>query len=186
MTRLHRGGLSGATAVVTGAVLLIAAPVAGAQAPANLPPPRVIPLAARVLTLTPRVISVAPQKTAPNTFKVSADVLFAFDSSTLSPNAQAVLSSVVKQLRTRHSGTVSVLGYTDSIGKPSYNLSLSRRRADAVRAFLEAKVGVPALTYRARGFGEADPVAPNTLPNGQDNPAGRRQNRRVVIVYKPG
>ncbi|HET6868537.1 MAG TPA: hypothetical protein VFH80_21675 [Solirubrobacteraceae bacterium] len=36
-----------------------------------------------------------------------------------------------------------------------------------------------------RGHGEADPVAPNTQ-NGHDNPAGRAQNRRVVISFARG
>ena len=162
-------------------LLLASAPVAVAQSLSNLPAPRVIPFTERVVSLTPRIISVAPKKTAPNTFNVDADVLFAFDSSTLSPNAQAVLAGVVKRLQARHSGTVTIRGYTDSIGKPPYNLALSQRRAAAVQAYLQGKV--PNLSYRAHGLGEADPVAPNTLPNGQDNPAGRRQNRRVIISY---
>lgn len=51
-----------------------------------------------------------------------------------------------------------------------------------MQAFLRGNVNNPALTDQARG--PAKP--PNTLPNGQDNPAGRQQNRRVVITYTPG
>ena len=172
------------------AALLLAPPsaVLAQSAPSKLPSPRIIPFTERivpfterVVTLTPRIVSVAPQRTAPNTFKVGADILFAFDSSTLSPDAQAVLGGVVTQLQRKHSGSVTILGYTDSIGTMAYNLGLSQRRAAAVQAYLQAKG--PGLTYHAKGLGEADPVAPNTLPNGKDNPAGRQQNRRVVISY---
>jgi OOP family OmpA-OmpF porin len=167
--------------LATATLLLAPAATAAGQSVTSLPPPRVVPFAERVVTLTPRVISVAPKQTAPNTFDVGADILFAFNSSTLSPSAQSVLSGVIGQLSTRHSGTVTIRGYTDSIGTPPYNLGLSQRRATAVEAFLRTKV--PRLSYRAQGLGEADPVAPNTLPDGKDNPAGRQQNRRVVIAY---
>ena len=42
--------------------------------------------------------------------------------------------------------------------------------------------GVPGKLISTRSMGKADPVAPNTLPNGKDNPAGRALNRRVVIT----
>jgi len=35
----------------------------------------------------------------------------------------------------------------------------------------------------ARGFGKTRPVAPNTLPNGTDNPEGRQKNRRVEVTF---
>jgi outer membrane protein OmpA-like peptidoglycan-associated protein len=38
--------------------------------------------------------------------------------------------------------------------------------------------------FQVRGYGEADPVAPNRRPDGSDNPAGRRQNRRVEVKFK--
>lgn len=172
-----RAGLAAIT------LLLASAATAAAQSPANLPPPRVVPFSERIVSLTPRVVSVAPKKTAPNTFNVGADILFAFNSATLSPNAQSVLRSVVDQLRSHHPAVVTIRGYTDSIGSESYNLGLSQRRANAVQAYLRSQV--PGLTYHARGLGEADPVAPNTHPDGSDNPAGRQKNRRVVISYGP-
>lgn len=147
--------------------------------------PRVVPLKPRVVALAPRVLDVAPKQTAPHTFSVDSDVLFAFDSSTLSPDTQAVLLSVVHELQTSQPGTVTIDGYTDSIGTDAFNLTLSQQRAAAVQSFLGSHVTNAGLTYSSDGFGEADPIAPNTLPNGDDNPAGRQQNRRVVIAYKP-
>ncbi|MDQ2729536.1 MAG: OmpA family protein [Actinomycetota bacterium] len=139
----------------------------------------------RVNSFAPRVVSIAPQQTAPNAFTVNSDVLFAFDASDLSPDAQAVLASVVQQLRTAKPGATAIVGYTDSIGDPNYNIGLSQRRAASVQAYLQPNVNNAGLTYNTQGLGAADPVAPNTLPNGGDNPAGRQQNRRVVITYTP-
>ena len=178
-----------ATGLVAAAVLLVS-PVADALSLSNLPParvktlsPRVVSLRARVVTLTPRIISEAPQRVSGNTFRVGTDVLFAFDSAALSPDAQTVLSGLIARLRQERAGTATIVGYTDSIGTVTYNLGLSRRRAASVVAFLQARVGNPRLTYRSRGLGEADPVAPNTTPDGRDNPPGRQRNRRVEISF---
>lgn len=118
-----------------------------------------------------------------STLTLSADVLFHFNKSNLTPKAQSVLSNVVARIKSGATGTVSVDGYTDSIGTTQYNLGLSQRRAQSVVNFLKpATAGTP-VTYSSKGFGEADPVAPNTLPSGADNPAGRALNRRVTISY---
>ena len=174
---------------LTMALVLAAASLAGAR-PAHLPSPRVgnlharvSTLEARVATLQPRTVSVAPKRTRPNTFNVNTDILFAFDRSTVSPDAKAVLANVVDQLKKAKPGSVSIVGYTDSIGTRRFNLGLSRRRASSVESYLRSSVRNGGLAYRTKGLGEADPVAPNKLSNGQDNPAGRQKNRRVVITY---
>jgi outer membrane protein OmpA-like peptidoglycan-associated protein len=41
---------------------------------------------------------------------------------------------------------------------------------------------VPATTP-IKGFGKTTPVAPNTTTDGQDDPEGRRKNRRVEVVF---
>ena len=55
------------------------------------------------------------------------------------------------------------------------NLELSQKRAEAVMQFLISH-GVRPDLLSAKGYGEADPVAPNTTPG------GRAQNRRVEIT----
>lgn len=147
---------------------------------------RVRTIEPRVRNLVPRLVNVAPRPSSPNSFAVNTDVLFAFDRSDLSLDAQSVLATVVQKLDQDPAGTVSIVGYTDNIGAPDYNSGLSQRRAASVQAYLQAHVDNQGLHYRAQGFGEADPVAPNQLPDGQDNPAGRQQNRRVVIAYTSG
>ena len=81
---------------------------------------------------------------------------------------------------------VTVEGYSDSKGGRSVNRQLSQERANAVKDWLVKNGNVPAASITARGFGEQNPVAPNTNADGSDNAAGRALNRRVsIIVEKP-
>lgn len=148
----------------------------------NRPPPRVVNYQPRIAIYQPRIVDETPKMTAPTTVTVGADILFAFDSAGLSPQAKTVLGQIVTQLKTVPAGQVVVTGYTDSIGDPSYNLTLSQQRAAAVQQYLAQQVNRPDLSYQAVGEGEADPVAPNTNPDGSDNPVGRAQNRRVTVA----
>jgi outer membrane protein OmpA-like peptidoglycan-associated protein len=112
------------------------------------------------------------------------DVLFDFDRADIKPSAAATLDRLAEAVRVYDDrGVIRITGFTDSKGSTAYNLDLSRRRADAVLAYLVAR-GARADRLRAAGRGEADPVAPNAIA-GRDNPAGRRLNRRVEIVI-PG
>jgi outer membrane protein OmpA-like peptidoglycan-associated protein len=76
-----------------------------------------------------------------------------------------------------------VEGHTDSVGSPSYNLSLSQRRAQAVRDALARLLPDRPTEFSVRGFGAAKPVAANKNPDGSDNPKGRTKNRRVTVVF---
>jgi outer membrane protein OmpA-like peptidoglycan-associated protein len=143
--------------------------------------PRKSVYAPRVSRYTPRIKDEKPQRTAPRTVTVGSDILFAFNSSTLGPQAARVLAEVVTRLDHGPVGRVVVTGYTDSIGTRSYNLGLSLRRAQSVLRALRAVVHRRGLSYVAVGKGEADSVAPNRLSNGADNPAGRAKNRRVTV-----
>jgi outer membrane protein OmpA-like peptidoglycan-associated protein len=111
--------------------------------------------------------------------------LFAFNSSAIGTDGRAKLKELATYLARpelvgRH---VSIEGHTDNIGTDAVNQSLSERRAAAVRQELLAG-GVPESRIVARGFGESKPVAPNTTPEGADDPAGRARNRRVEIVIE--
>ena len=107
---------------------------------------------------------------------LSADVLFAVDSATLTPAAQAAIGKVAARVKERAQGSVQVVGHTDSTGTPDYNARLSLDRARAVQAALQASVG-PQVSLAATGRGEQEPVADNATPE------GRAQNRRVTVTY---
>ena len=68
----------------------------------------------------------------------------------------------------------------------SYNQRLSERRAASVKNWLIAKDGLTSIHFETEGFGARNPVAPNTKPDGSDNPDGRQKNRRVEIIVEKG
>jgi outer membrane protein OmpA-like peptidoglycan-associated protein len=70
---------------------------------------------------------------------------------------------------------LEVAGYSDNVGGAQANLQLSKKRAEAVRAYL-VKTGVPADSLVAQGYGDAQPVASN------DTASGRFANRRIEFV----
>lgn len=109
------------------------------------------------------------------------DVLFDFDRDTIRPDAEPVLQELAGLLEKSGDAPVTIGGHTDSKGSDAYNLDLSRRRAVSVRRHLET-LGVSPGRLKTQGHGEARPVAPNTNPDGSDNPAGRQMNRRVEVL----
>ena len=84
-------------------------------------------------------------------------------------------------LRSDPTASATIQGHTDGKGSDQYNQPLSERRAQSVRLWLIADGVFNSMT--ARGFGKTRPIAPNTLPNGADNPDGRQKNRRVEITF---
>jgi len=109
---------------------------------------------------------------------LSTDVLFAFGSAVLPASAPARLAGLIGPVP--RSGALKVHGHTDSVGTPQANLELSRARADAVATAIRG--ARPDLALDVQGFGEDRPVAPNER-GGEDDPAGRAQNRRVELRF---
>lgn len=87
---------------------------------------------------------------------LSAKVLFAFDKAALRPEAKDVLDPLVNRLKdgARLKG-IAVNGFTDYLGTEKYNLTLSQKRADAVKDYFVAG-GVPADKVVAVGQGSAN------------------------------
>jgi OmpA-OmpF porin, OOP family len=79
----------------------------------------------------------------------------------------------------KHPATLE--GHTDAKGTDAYNQTLSEKRAQTVKDWLVAHGALPATTP-IQGWGKRKPIAPNTKPDGSDDPAGRQKNRRVEVV----
>jgi OOP family OmpA-OmpF porin len=108
-------------------------------------------------------------------------VNFDFNSDNLTTQSRAVLDEAIAILGRYPDMKVEVAGHTDSIGSDGYNQDLSERRARAVYDYLTTG-GVSSERLEGPiGYGETRPIAPNTNPDGSDNPEGRAQNRRTEL-----
>jgi OOP family OmpA-OmpF porin len=103
-------------------------------------------------------------------------VLFETNSATLAAGAAAKFKQDLAVLRANPSTRIRIDGYTDSDGSEAYNRALSERRAAAVRDYFVDEGGLDADRFEIRGFGEANPIAPN------DSAANKRRNRRVELT----
>jgi outer membrane protein OmpA-like peptidoglycan-associated protein len=113
---------------------------------------------------------------------LAADVLFDFDKADILPKAQQTLAQAAQIVREKAKGAVRIEGYTDAKGSDTYNQKLSERRAVSVKTWFSTKENLGNVKFETQGFGAKKPVAPNTKPDGSDDPEGRQKNRRVEII----
>lgn len=134
--------------------------------------------------------TVAVTAKEPQWIDLSADALFAFDSADLAPHASALIErTIIPALeRAEKVREIRIIGYTDQFGADNYNLQLSQRRAEAVKAYLVGR-GVPALAIVTDGRGSADPVVSCPAGSRAGRIACMQPNRRVrvgITVTEPG
>jgi outer membrane protein OmpA-like peptidoglycan-associated protein len=105
---------------------------------------------------------------------------FGFDEDAMSERTRRQLEIVAAMLKSDANKKITLSGHTDSLGTDDYNNRLSASRADTVRDFLAA-AGVPAEQIVTIAKGASQPRRPNVTETGEDNPEGRRANRRTEI-----
>lgn len=127
-------------------------------------------------TISKNVSVTATEKYVPTPEKpvILEGVNFASNKAVLRENATRILDLVAQSLIDHPDVKVEIGGHTDSDGKDEYNLTLSEKRAKAVMDYL-VKKGVPAEQLTFKGYGETQPIADNTTPE------GKAQNRRVEL-----
>jgi OOP family OmpA-OmpF porin len=130
------------------------------------PPPQSAPAP------TPRAVTPVHQKVT-----LKADTLFDFDKSTLRPEGRRELDDLVKELNMIDIDSIIDIGHADRFGSDAYNLKLSLRRAESVKAYLVGK-GVPANRIFTDGKGETQPV---TRPGECKGPA----TKKVIACLQP-
>ena len=120
-----------------------------------------------------QVAKLVEESKSPN---VDVQILFAFDSAEVLPEARPALDELGKALSDPKlsGGTFLIAGHTDAKGSDAYNLALSQRRAQSVKAFLVETYHVDGGRLSVIGFGEEQ------LKNKEDPLAD--ENRRVQIV----
>ena len=106
-------------------------------------------------------------------------VLFDFDKAELKAQASSELGRVTQRVEEFPGSRIIVEGHTDGVGSDSYNLTLSKGRASAVRSYLAARLAADLYHIESRGYGELRPKSSN------DTDSGRQENRRVEILIIP-
>src|SRR5215510_13984289 len=126
-------------------------PAAPAPQPAPAPAPRQEPPAPPP---TPRAAAPAPK---PEKVTTASTVNFDFDRYVIRPDSRTKLDDLVGKLRNVTLEVVIAVGHADRLGGDAYNMKLSVRRADSVKAYLVSK-GVGASRVYTEGKGERQPV----------------------------
>jgi len=159
-------------------------PVAVAPVSNPAPSPTTAPQAPAPTTPKPSPTPSSPptasfdEKTG--TYSLPEPLLFETGKYALRGDAKRALTKVVSDLQSQQRyGIVRVLGYTDSTGPSSLNLRLSRRRADAVAAYLQERLDPVRFTVIPAGLGESNYIAGNSTAE------DRQKNRRVEVVVPP-
>ncbi|WP_213982474.1 OmpA family protein [Sphingomonas sp. dw_22] len=148
----------------------------GAPAPVVAPEPAPTPEPTPVYTPeptptpTPEVVQCTPGPYI---------VFFDWDKSDITPEAASILDNAISNYQNCGNANVMLAGHADRSGSASYNVGLSQRRADSVKAYFTAR-SIPETVISTEAFGESRPRV--------DTADGVRelQNRRVEVTYGPG
>ena len=128
----------------------------------------------RVVVRKPVVKRIVKKAPAACQIGVLNGVNFLTDSATLTNGAKSTLVRVAKKLKNCRLPKLVLVGHTDNVGSDQYNLGLSQRRVNSVKAFL-VKQGILARRLGTAGKGESQPRATNKTEQ------GRAANRRVEL-----
>ena len=159
-----------------------AAPAPAAGAPAAAPSAPVAPPAPAPLAVAPTPPIQVPPKPSPEVVPActaglaasakSGPILFQSSQAIVLPASQPVIKSIASAMRRCPAMKIEIAGHTDSTGTPGFNETLSKDRAEAIRALL-VKAGLEPARVKAAGYGSSRPVADNVTP------AGKAKNRRI-------
>lgn len=100
---------------------------------------------------------------------------FQVDEAVIPDVNKAVLDRAAKIITEVPNMNLMIIGHTDSQASDSYNMELSRERAESVKAYLVSQ-GVDASKLSTKGMGESEPIAENSTEQ------GRFRNRRIEFV----
>jgi peptidoglycan-associated lipoprotein len=110
---------------------------------------------------------------------LNTDVLFAYNSFTLTEEAKELLAQKAQWMVQHPEVTVQLEGHCDERGTVAYNLALGERRANAVRQYMTA-LGVSAARITTISYGEEFPLDP-----GHDEGAWARNRRAHFAILNP-
>ncbi len=103
-------------------------------------------------------------------------ILFDVNSDKIKPESFGVLKEIAAVLTENPGVRVKIIGHTDSDGKDADNLTLSQKRAAAVKNVLTGEFNIDAVRMETDGKGETQPADKN------DTAEGKANNRRVEFL----
>lgn len=102
---------------------------------------------------------------------------FDFDKSDLKPQDQASIDQLMASIGKLH-GQISIVGHTDYQGSDDYNVKLSLRRAEAVKAYMQTKLDASRYDWEVKYYGESKPLAQGVTKQ------ANAENRRAYVVFE--
>jgi outer membrane protein OmpA-like peptidoglycan-associated protein len=124
---------------------------------------------------SPMVINIALQPIEKGASIVLKNIFFDSKKAELQTSSFSELNKLTALLQENNKLVIQINGYTDNVGKPTDNLTLSINRTKSVVAYLQKK-GIDIKRLTGKGFGETKPIASNNTE------PGRAQNRRTEII----
>ena len=122
-------------------------------------------------------VTVTPNANGNIDLVMPGNITFAFDSASLNPSFRPTLDKLAATMNEYNQNTVTIAGHTDSVGNPSYNMNLSRDRANSVRNYLVNR-GVASNRINVVAYGQTRPIADNSTDY------ARPQIRTVELIGK--
>lgn len=107
---------------------------------------------------------------------VTNGILFDTNSDKMKPESNLIIKDIAKVLQDNSMVKVQIIGHTDSDGKDTDNLILSKKRAESVKIALVNDFGIDAVRLSTNGKGESVPLNKNA------NASEKAQNRRVEFI----
>lgn len=107
---------------------------------------------------------------------VTTGIRFDVNSDNIKPESGTILKEIATALQENAGVRIKIIGHTDSDGNDATNLTLSKKRAEAVKTALASFYGIAASRMETEGKGESAPLNKNATP------AEKEQNRRVEFI----
>jgi OmpA-OmpF porin, OOP family len=107
---------------------------------------------------------------------VTTGILFDVNSDKIKATSHGTLKEIAAVLTENASMKVKIVGHTDADGNAAANLTLSKKRAEAVKAYLVSNFGIDGALLQTDGKGASTPVADNKTV------LGKASNRRVEFI----
>lgn len=108
-----------------------------------------------------------------------SNIYYDYNSAKLTAFSKKVLDTLSMLLNENPELVIELSAHTDSKGSPEYNKTLSQERAESCVNYLNKDKGIEMERLVAKGYGEDEPLVPNTNEDGSDNPDNRARNRRT-------